>query len=53
MRNQSEPIVIHKLGSSGRVMETFFGILREDKPFIIKEADSLDDLMRIVYGPKN
>ncbi len=45
MRQTIEPIIIQKLGVSGRVKDTHFGILINGKPNILKNIDTLDELL--------
>jgi hypothetical protein len=48
MRTTPEPLIIQKLGVSGKVKDTYFGIMKQGKPEIIKNIDNLDELMQII-----
>jgi hypothetical protein len=46
MKQTIEPIIIQKLGISGRIKDTHFGILLNGKPTILPNVDTLDDLLK-------
>lgn len=45
MKNNSEPIIIHKVGLSGKVKETYFGLMRNNKPEVIPNVDTFEELL--------
>jgi predicted phage-related endonuclease len=46
MRNTVEPILIQKLGVSGKVKDTHFGVLINGKPNILPNIDNMDELIQ-------
>lgn len=51
MKKTIEPIIIQQLGISGRIKETYFGILINGKPNIIK-VDTLEELLNKIKEEK-
>jgi predicted phage-related endonuclease len=48
MQSKIEPVVIHKIGVSGRVKEAYVGVIVRGKTHIIENADTLDDVLHMI-----
>ena len=46
MKNKAQPLIIHVLGTSGRVKDSHMGLLVDGKVHLLEDVENFDELMK-------